>query len=224
MTPPRRIGLFVLTALLALLPVREASAEWSVDVYGGVAMTEDDDVTATRTFAVSPTESATRNVSFDDGISVGARGIYWFERWPQLGLGSDLSYFEADGGAAEFDTLGFSFLMMARWPLLRDDRFPKGRFQPYVGFGPGFFAIAGSADFRPALSREIDVGGSDFGLDARAGLAFHLSPLIALFAEYRYTEIDVDIDSGSSFVNFSSESLSTRLKTHHLLSGISFRF
>ncbi len=225
MTPPRRIGLFVLTALLALLPVREASAEWSVDVYGGVAMTEDDDVTGRRSSGLfAPTENATRNVNFDNGISVGVRGIYWFERWPKLGLGTDLSYFEADGGAAEFDTLGFSFLMMARLPLLKDDRFPKGRFQPYVGFGPGFFVIAGSADFRPALSREIDVGGSEFGLDARAGLAFHLSPLIALFAEYRYTEIDVDIDSGSSFVNFSSKSLSTRLKTHHLLSGISFRF
>ena len=225
MTPPRRTGLFLLAILLALLPVREAIAEWSVDVYGGVAMTEDDDVTARKTFVVSPSESETRNVSFDNGISVGVRGIYWFERLPQLGFGSDLSYFEADGGAADFETFGFSFLMMARLPLLRDDRFPKGRFQPYAGFGPGFFHIFGNADFRPALSGEVDAEGWQLGLDARAGLAYHLSPSIALFAEYRYTEFDVDVSDGTGiFIPVDSESISTRLETHHLLTGISFRF
>ena len=219
MTSLHTTGLFLLAILLALSPVREAGAEWILDVYGGVAMTDDEAVTGT-----GSSQTATQNVSFDDGISLGVRGAYWFERLPQLGLGTDLSYFEADGGAADFDIVGFSFLIMARLPLLRDDRFPKGRFQPYVGFGPGLFSIFGHADFRPAVSNEIDTNGSDFGLDARAGLAFHLSPLIALFAEYRYTEIDVDIDDGDAYLTFADEFLSTKLKTHHLLTGISFRF
>ena len=225
MTPPHRTLILPVTVLLALLPMREAGAEWILDVYGGVAMAEDASVTGELFDVTLPSQSATRNVSFDGGISAGARGAYWFERLPQLGFGSDLSYFEADGGAADFETFGFSFLMMARLPLLRDDRFPKGRFQPYAGFGPGFFHIFGNADFRPALSRKIDAEGWELGLDARAGLAYQLSPLIALFAEYRYTEFDVDVTHGTGiFIPADSEFLSTKLKTHHLLTGISFRF
>jgi opacity protein-like surface antigen len=107
---------------------------------------------------------------------------------------------------------------MARYGFLKDDEFPRGRLQPYVGIGPGlFFSNASGA----VGSLEVDETSTDIGLDFRTGLAFQFDPNWAAFTEYRYTHIE---PSWKASVFGGETTASTTFNTHHILLGVSYRF
>lgn len=223
----RNIWVWLLAATLAAGLTRPASAEWFVDVYGGIAMVEDTTVTGTITSAFGSVQSAAENVSFDTAPSLGVRGGYWFREPKYLGLAGDLSYFRADGDNVVASTTGLSLMLIGRLPLFESEDYPNGRLQPYAAIGFGYFSSSVTADLRPALSRELEISGGSVGLDARAGVAFQISKLIAVFVEYRYTSFEVDIEEENTFFLVfpgGSERISMDLTAQHYLAGVSFRF
>lgn len=113
--------------------------------------------------------SDAKEVHHDDSIVFGGRFGYWIDQFPYVGVGLDVSHFNADVSpqtrAVVFvpDPLGLSssavpakkvdigvtvisFDLMLRWPLLTSPAFPKGQLQPYVAAGPAVF-IAKVKDF-----------------------------------------------------------------------------
>lgn len=122
-------------------------AEFVVDLYGGLAMTEDStlklrasDVPFSGTGGSLTSETFKEDGKFKDSFTVGGRVTYWTQRFPWLGVAFDGSYFKADAKNAniEIPVYGFSLLMMMRYPLLPNEQFPRGRLQPYLGVGPEF--------------------------------------------------------------------------------------
>jgi hypothetical protein len=105
-------------------------AEFVVDLYGGLAMTEDSDVQVrvsdvpfSGTGGTLTSETLKENGKFKDSFTVGGRVTYWTQRFPWLGVAFDGSYFKADAKNAniEIPVYGFSFLMMMRYPLLPNE-------------------------------------------------------------------------------------------------------
>lgn len=133
-----KIGVCLQVMVIVVGLTQPAAAEWFFDLFGGVAATEETNVTATISGLVVE-ENAAQSVNFDDGATFGIRGGYWFEEPPHLGISADMSYFKAEGDDVDIDLFGISFLLMARWPLLRDDEYPRGRLHPYAGLGPAVF-------------------------------------------------------------------------------------
>jgi opacity protein-like surface antigen len=191
-----------------------------LDVYIGGAFTDDSSVRF-ETFAFGnfsiPTE-------WDDSVAAGLRGGYWLPgplRW--LGLGADLSYFKAEvsslgpglpaGGTLKFHLVPLSPLAMVRIPLLRDDGFEGGRIQPYAAVGPGLFLSILTSDVTSGSEAGFDVG-----LDARAGVAVMLTSTLGLYAEYRRTDVNVNISD-----SFNDE-VKSKLKTDHINGGLALRF
>ncbi len=68
--------------------------------------------------------------------------------------------------------------VLLRLPLYVSDEFPRGRFYPYLGGGPGFqkssFGTTGKSH-------------PDLALQAVAGMHVFLAKRVSLFAEYKYT-------------------------------------
>ena len=155
---------------------------------------------------------------FEDSVTGGVRGGYWFDPLPWLGLAGDVTYFGPDDdipGGPEIDVIPISPLLMLRAPLVTDEEFPNGRLQPFAGVGPGIFVSL------------VDFGGGDddesvdVGLDVHAGLKFLVTPNVGIFVQYRYTwfEPELELDVGPFDVDVEPE-----LSTHHAAAGIGFHF
>jgi hypothetical protein len=215
------------------------SGEWFADLYAGASMSQDADVSVEEFAPLFTPASAHRTVAFDPSITYGGRLGYWFKWVPWVGIAVDASSFRAEGKGVDIDLIPVSALFMLRWPLLTSAGTPYGRLQPYVGIGGSTFIVPSlDVDFRPAVAQKISTDSAEFGLDTRAGLAWQFHKRFALFAEYRYTHVRIEIDEKGcaappcttsilppgpqGFDN--SRRVEATLDTHHLLVGVSLRF
>jgi opacity protein-like surface antigen len=196
-----------------------------VDLYGGYATTDGDDVEAEITnvpfFGFVTQESGTRQVSYDPSFVVGARlgAFYDF-----VGFALDTSYFRARDENVRNDVVTVSALLMFRLKLLASDNMPNGRFQPYAGIGPAAFLLFQDIDFRPDISEKIDVLSAGVGFDARAGLRWFFNANAGLFAEYRIARANFRHEDKSGFLSTTETKVTGSLTTQHILGGLTFTF
>jgi opacity protein-like surface antigen len=205
------IPVSVVFAIVVLAPV--ASAEWFGDAYLGPAVTP----SSTLTFTAFGEEQK-QNLGGRSSPSFGLRFGRWLDnmQWPWLGVALDVSYFRP---AIDVQTVPISLLLMARYPLLKDEEFPIGRLQPYVALGPGLFIsnVSGTLGFQ-----EADDTTRDIGLDVRVGAAYLIDGPWAAFTEYRFTHFSPSFDVKT--FGGGTASSSTTFNTHHVVLGISYRF
>jgi hypothetical protein len=208
----RCLALLLIGLGLIVVAARPASAEWFLDAYGGVSMTADADVT------VRTDQTFDDTVSFDTEGMGGARLGYWLEGLPWLGVAADVSYFAPAGEGSTIETrlevIPLSPLVMFRLPLLDSAEFPKGRLQPYLAVGPGFFMTSVKVDV-PGLSEENTDWQFEVGVDARAGITFMITPGFGTFVEGRYTVFSTD--AGGRSTEFDIE-------TVHVAGGVTIRW
>jgi hypothetical protein len=157
-------------------------------------------------------------VAFDPSATFGMRGGYWFDSVSGVGVAGDVSFFEAEANHVRFRIVPVSLLVMLRVPLLVTDEIPGGRLQPYIGIGPSFLYRDSTGDFRPENPKKVAVRSVEAGFDAHLGLLWQFHRHFGVFAEYRFTHLPMD---GS---HKQSTQLNATLETHHLLTGVSFRF
>jgi hypothetical protein len=199
--PVLAITLFLVCVLASAIP---AAAEPFVDLYLGAAMTQDSEL---RISGSGLTGGGPE--SYDTSFTAGGRVGYWFGTPGWLGVAIDASFFKP---ATDITVIPVSALLMLRVPLLKDDNFPHGRLQPYIGAGPGvFFSKA-----RAPLDDSVDLGA-----DVRGGLAFLITRNISVFAEYRFTHVRPEFGFDFFGLNAKSE---TTFDTHHAVAGVGFRF
>jgi opacity protein-like surface antigen len=212
--------LVLLLALCLLGTPAPAGAEPFVDAFAGVTFTPKNDVDVRLGGVRADTTS-----DFEDSFSVGARAGYWLGFF---GINLDVSYFrpELDPDEAtvngtrvdtETDVIGLGLNAMLRGQFLRDRVVPQGRLQPYIFGGPTLFFSRFEGELSGAGSgKETDVS-TKLGVTAGGGLAYLFTPLLGVFAEYRFTynrpEFDLD-----------GLRIKPDLDSHHALVGLTLRF
>ncbi len=234
--------------VMALLGASSAArAEFVASLFSGMALTENNDL---RLKQNSGTDLTFHGVSYDgkdfqSPIYYGARLTYFLSEKSHWGFG--LEFFHAklylntdetvrvtgtrDGARVDDhervgDTIeafnmshGFNFLTadaMYRWFLGQRGQDFLGRFQPYVGAGIG--AVI------PHV--ESTIGGVHFeqyqwhgpGVQFFTGLNFDLARHWSLFVEYKMSYTDLD------HLSIPGGSIDLTPWTHHLVTGLSFRF
>jgi opacity protein-like surface antigen len=195
--------------LLLTFGVSAAHAEGFVDLRVAGSFTEDNDVEASFLGA-----SVTFPTEYEDSVSGGVRVGYWFEAWPWLGLAADVSYFGPNDDTLDgpdYDVIPVSPLLMARVPIATSEEFPAGRIQPFIGVGPGIFVSL--IDFDTAGDDET----VEIGADVHAGLNVHVTRLVSIFAEYRYTYVEPEF-------NVLGVDIEPQLSTHHVGVGLGLHF
>jgi opacity protein-like surface antigen len=94
-------------------------------------------------------------------------------------------------------------------------RYPGSTFQPYAGIG-GAALIAHIGD-SPTNSRDSDVG---FGVNLLAGVRAFVTPYIALFTEYKYTQGTLVFDRAFP----PAGGFSGDYRAQHVVFGVSYHF
>lgn len=205
-------------AILLAAAAPTASAEIALDVYAGIAITNDAGLDGT----VGGAPTLGRDIAFQDSVSTGIRGAWWLGGdWAWLGVGFDVGYFGAyrDGSPGvgievdRFHVVPITPLLMLRAPLFRDEQYTSGRIQPYVAAGPSVIVTMLTESTSGALEASADIG-----LDYRVGFTALVRPRWGLFAEYRLTDSIVHTTSALG------DDVKTRLQTDHALFGVTYRF
>ena len=216
---------FMLCALLVVLVMAvPASAEWYVEPYAGIAITDFGDVKG-RAFGTNFTLS---DPDTEDSFAVGGRGGYWTEF---AGLGLDFFYHKPDLkgqtatlvvpglgtvsdqiASADVNVYGISLDVLFRLPLVKSQEHPQGRVQPYFAVGPVLFITDAEVD---ALG--IEDTATSVGVKVAAGAAVMLTGNIGLFAEYRFSYHRPEFESNGG-------KLEAGLNTHYGLVGLATRF
>lgn len=209
---------FVFVTLLMLLMSNDAFCEWSGDIYIGVHSSQADDMSIKFNGATVKTYADP-----DTGSIFGGRIGYWFENYSWLGWAVDASASELDFEDKVIGVGAISTLLMVRLSLKSSEEFPKGRIQPYLGVGPGFF-FGGMSEFipeAPPAGRVLDDTYDSFGFDTRIGINVLMKKSYGLFLEYGFKRFSPSFDSN---VPGGTLSLDPTFSTHNFVGGISFRF
>jgi opacity protein-like surface antigen len=94
-------------------------------------------------------------------------------------------------------------------------RYPGQTFQPYVGIGGA--ALIARLGNSPTVRSDSDVG---FGINLIAGMRAFVTPYVAVFTEYKYTQGNLIFDGafppGAGF--------SADYRAQHLVFGVSYHF
>jgi len=203
-----------------------ASAEWFGDLYVGVALSERPDVSV-------GTDTTLKSVELDTATVVGGRAGYWFEDHDYLAIALDVLHYQPDIGSQtvrstpgpttpvahlDLDVTALSIDLTLRYPLWRDEAFPKGRLQPYFVVGPtvAITAADDTTNFGPP-SNQSHVS-SPAGFNAGVGLFWQFHKHLGLFGEYRYLQFD------PSFRFETVGDVKFVIRSHLLNGGLSVRF
>jgi opacity protein-like surface antigen len=243
------VSLAVICASVALSSA-PASAEWFGDLFLGGAFTQNSEPSAKTSVAGVPVTITTKDLHHDDSIVFGGRFGYWIDQFPYLGVGLDVSHFNADASPQTRDVVfapdlfgqsgpglpskpvdigvtAISFDLMLRWPLMTSPAFPKGRLQPYVAAGPAVFIVnvKDHGNLGPGTQSESS---ASVGVKVAGGLTWLFTSWIGVFTEYRFTHFNpettfprsADIVTGAPISATGSNSLST----HQVVAGVTLRF
>lgn len=218
----------LLAGWLALTAAGPVQAEPFADLYGGWSKSRNTDVSASQRtcFLVGCTTSTqtTQPLSFQSGLSAGARGGYWFDRLPWFGVAGDLSYYRTSSAPVQLDSVSLSATPMLRLPLWTTPEKPHGHVQPYIGAGPTLVLHQVSADFQPASPITLNGWSLAVGWTVRAGLAVPISEHVAFFGEWRLSQDRVAFRQNGIFGMGDYGRLDTTQTTQHYLFGLSYRF
>jgi opacity protein-like surface antigen len=207
--------LIVLCLTLAASP---AAAEWFADAYAGYTLTVDSDMTVHSPSGLSIYRDVEHDRAIDNAYIIGARFGRYFDFAPFLGVGVDLFTFSPtigpqqvhiDGcvpsggcsggqggttGRIEVSTIGVSLDLMLRWPLLKTDKSPWGRLNPYLVAGVPILKTTVTPRTTAQFRNQDGHTDVSVGYKVGGGLAVQVAPNLMLFAEYRFIHSEASVD------------------------------
>jgi opacity protein-like surface antigen len=164
------------------------------------------------------------NIKIDPGVTGGIKLGYFLERLPYFGIEAESSlgsHFQQSQSVAfsrppsprviVVPVHGRSILvwtmalhLMGRYGFFPDSKVPFGRFQPYVGIGPGLVALYAEANSAQSLSLEVE-----------AGLRYMFTKNLGGFLEYKFQQLfDIGITDNAATFDFSRNRIVLGLAYH----------
>ena len=238
-----KLGAVTLMVVACLvLSGRPSFAEWFADIYSGVSLTQDHDVSIhDRVVGLGVYKDA----EFGTSLAYGGRFGRYFDTFPYVGLAVDFFNFspniapqavnrdgcflgtgcgsgESRTGRIDIDSRALSLDLMLRLPLFKTAAEPHGVLQPYIGVGAPLFITTVTPRSTKEFRNQDDETDLSVGYKGEAGVAFRVFSNLDLFTEYRYTHTETSVDLRDAVLR--KASFDTDLNTHSFLVGISVRW
>ena len=213
----RKTRILIFFAACVFLIPASAAGEWFGDLYLGLHSSQADDT------EIKVNGAAVKRVDDSDtGAIFGAKIGYWFEGLPWLGWAADGSFSALNFGDIDIGVGSVSALVMGRLQLLRSEQYPRGRLQPYAGFGPGIFYGGMSEFIATPPASVLEDSYFDLGMDARGGVTFLIEEDYGVFLEYGFRSFSPTFKStayGGGVISFEP-----KIDMHTFMLGTTFRW
>jgi opacity protein-like surface antigen len=201
------LSLLLLTALsLIAIPTR---AEWYVAGQAGYSFADSlRNVTTTGPFSGIELQDFDMKNSLAYGGKVGA--------YPFHGsLGFELDVFHSTPHVKNLDDAPGIHLAVTNVGANILLRYPGVTFQPYLGVGPAILIARLGRSVQTQQDTQVSIGANIL-----TGIRAFVTPNVALFTEYKYTDAKFSFDDAfGSFGGFDS-----RYRAHQLFVGVSYHF
>lgn len=197
-----------LLAAVSLIAI-PAQAEWYVAGQAGYNFADPlRDVTTTGPFSGIELQ----NFDLNNSVAYGGKvGVYPFHG--SLGFELDVNH-----STPHVESLGDSpgiHLAVTNVGANIVLRYPGVTFQPYLGAGPGIMIARLSRSAETQQDTQVSIG-----FNFLTGIRAFVTPNVALFTEYKYTDAKFGFDDAfGSFGGFDS-----RYRAHQLFLGVSYHF
>ena len=233
------INYLALLAILLIAPF-QAKAEWVIDAYSGMGLTQPHDAQVNLPDAgISGTHE---NLKFDASLLIGAHGGYWLDALPYVGFALDASHYfgpnqkaqtsmttlciQGDGCSTSPEHIkkfnntvtAVGMDVMLRYP---------GQLQPYFIVGPALFTatLNDTDNFIPAGQSSTS---TSWGIQVGAGLTYLFTQRIGAFIEYRDNRFQAKDEYYNALVvhgiTLGKTLGSATFNIQAILGGISYRF
>ncbi len=201
------LSLFILTAVSTIaLPVQ---AEWYVAGQAGHSFADSlRNVTTTGPFS----GIALQDFDMKNSLVYGGKvGVYPFHG----SLGFELDVFHSTPHMKNLDSSPGVHLAVTNVGANILLRYPGVTFQPYLGVGPAILIARLSRSVETQPDTQVSIG-----FNFLTGIRTFVTPKVALFTEYKYTDAKFGFDHAfGSFGGFDST-----YRAHQLFVGVSYHF
>jgi len=203
---PFFIGLLLLVLALVTVPAR---AEWYVAGQAGYSFADSlRNVTTTGPFSGIELQDFDMKNSLAYG---GKAGVYPFHG----SLGVELDAFHSTPHVKNLDDSPGIHLAVTNVGANVLLRYPGATFQPYLGLGPGILIARLGRSVETESDTQVSIG-----FNFLTGLRAFVTPNVALFTEYKFTDAKFDFNGAfGSFGGFDST-----YRAHQLFTGVSYHF
>ncbi len=200
------LSLFFPVLSLVAIP---AQAEWYVAGQAGYSFADSlRNVTTTGPFS----GIALQNFDMQNSLAYGGKvGVY-----PYHGsLGFELDVFHSTPHVKNLDDSPGIHLGVTNVGANLLLRYPGATFQPYLGIGPGILIAHLSRSVQTESDTQVSIG-----LNVLTGLRAFVTPNVAVFTEYKFTDAKFDFNGAfGSFGGFNST-----YRAHQVFIGVSYHF
>lgn len=234
MTLPVKNRLFIAYLLSILVQTLIApsitKAEWYIAGQGGVTLPSigkgltDVDIDSSG----FPSGTTMSDRALKSSILYGAKLGYFFRRAKWLGLETEV-YNTTPHIKQQFTTItvpgagsaggvltGDHFRVLTWAPMNLVFRYPYTRLQPYIAFGPGIF-------FAQVKTTQTGFEGSQsstkIGLNAQAGLRYHVTRRVTVFGEWKYNYARFNFSENDTQFGFKAT-----YSMNHVVFGLGYHF
>jgi opacity protein-like surface antigen len=210
------------------------SAEPYAAGYVGGAIPFDQDVVAE-----NPLDAKFSDFEPEDSVVVGAKGGYWFDSFPYLGVEGNVQVWFPDIDDnnitvtrkeppaisatttqkrmnAEVDAISMAAVLLGRYPI--------GNFVPYAGGGIGWTHV----DYSKFTVGGVEVRADDDlfpHVQAQGGLKYYFTPNIGLFIEYMYQSKRYDTTIGMDGTDHNDiQTIEVDFDNQFIQGGVEWRF
>ncbi|MDZ4732078.1 MAG: outer membrane beta-barrel protein [Nitrospirota bacterium] len=201
------LSLFILTAVSTIaLPVQ---AEWYVAGQAGYSFADSlRNVTTTGPFS----GIALQDFDMKNSLAYGGKvGVYPFHG----SLGFELDVFHSTPHVKSIDSTPGIHLAVTNVGANILLRYPGVTFQPYLGIGPGILIARLSRSVETEPDTQVSIG-----FNFLTGIRTFVTPKVALFTEYKYTDAKFGFDRAFG----SSGGFDSTYRAHQLFVGVSYHF
>ncbi len=175
-------------------------------------------------------------VGFANSVAYGGKLGHYFTDLPWLGIGvgalTSTPHLRAGTIAIETNSPAIGtfreaqtglHVHMTTWAFTLLTRYPGTKFQPYAGVGPAIFFThvegTGLSCNNTCSGPPVDTSSVSPGLNVQLGLRYLMTPHVALFAEWKYTQTNASFDRVRSLSHIDLD-----YRAQFLLFGIGYHF
>jgi len=167
------------------------------EFFAGTTFLHEADVSVKYVGFLTPEYEEERHVDFGQAFVSGYQWHFWDRSYPLLDGGINVSYITARSTDMDMDLYLLTPFFRLKHQFVKTQAEPDGKAAIYAGLGLTYGFADVRIDFRPEIPERINRYAEGLALSYTAGGLWRFTDRYALFVQYQYLDISLDLEDES---------------------------